>query len=206
MKKLLFVLSFSVFILSVLGNTETYLISKELSPINVNTSDLIVNYFKDLASSVQLPEYSLIDDETLFYNSSNQDLELLVDFKPLINAKPFSDSQSQLIFIPTKHLETGYNYQVKVCWSAINPISITLDHIGQDLFVINVTTNYYSIDTVGTAKYLKNIKLKVHFLQNNQLFGLLSNELFTILVYVSAIVIGSLSVSKIICTSYFTSK
>lgn len=192
--------------LSVFGNTETYLISRDLSPIDtVNISDLIVNYIETLSLGVQSPRYSLIDNETVFYNNSNPDLELSVDFKPLINAKPFSDGQSQLIFITMKHLAAGYNYQVKVCWSTINPIYITLDNVGQDLFVINATTNYYSIDTIGTAKYLTDIKLKIHFLQNNRFFGLLSNELFTILVYVSAIILGSLSVSKIICTSYFTS-
>ncbi|VEU23925.1 DEKNAAC105279 [Brettanomyces naardenensis] len=127
---------------------------------------------------------------------------VVVNFEPMILVKP-ENHQSRTILVDLSSLEYGFKYFVKVCWSAINPIDISLTTIKDSVLVITATTNYYSTDLAQTEKYLTDVKIQLQVSANNRFYGLLNDEFVRIAGYLIALTFASIVFSRWFYGKYF---
>ncbi|ODV83645.1 hypothetical protein CANARDRAFT_9464 [[Candida] arabinofermentans NRRL YB-2248] len=122
--------------------------------------------------------------------------ELNISFN--IQSNKLINNQVELLKLNTNNLIIDNKYTLKLSWCSINPIDIKLNYNDENqLIEIEIKPNYYTTTTTNND-YLHDIQLNIQLLHNNKLFNLLNDELISIIVYISSILIGCLTLLKFI--------
>ncbi len=175
-----------------LANTETFIIDR--SSINLSNES-----FYD---SIWIPEkFHLVQPP---FNSSSFGTDALISFKPKILTQPRKNHEVQTIVLDESRLRTGSKYFVKVCWSAMSPIDITISDFPENgALVINVTTNYYTDVPVIAKKFLTDIPIQIRIQANNIFHGVLNREFLSLAGFVITLVVGAIPFSTWMFSRYF---
>lgn len=152
------------------ANTETFLV------------DRTGEYFEDV----------IIDGIKLDLNKNLEKAskDIILSFDPKILVLP-DDNQQRSVMVDLSPLRRGYKYFIKVCWSAMNPISISIGSPNPNLLIINATTNYYSNDREQASKFLSSVPINLRIEANDTFGGILSGSLVCLIRYIVTLSIGA---------------
>lgn len=177
-----------------LANTETLIVDRTVLRFS-NES-----FYEDIRAS---PKSHLVQAP---FNSSSFGTDVLISFEPRILTQPRKNHQVRTIIFDSSRLRTGYKYFVKVCWSAMSPLDISISDSPQNgALIINVTTNYYTDMPIAAEKFLTNIPVQIRIQPNVIFYGFLNKEFLSIAGFIITLLFGAIPFSMWIFHHFFES-
>lgn len=179
-----------IFVQCILANTETFVLNlrnrEQISNLELNEFDYDYYYNND-----RIYKYELTNDLIDITNAYKIDISNLQNF-----------NDSIYLFYDVTNLN-DLNYFVRVCWSAIHPISIDLsinsmDNSTIDYFIVKITTDYYNADEHSSkaTELLKDTIIQLTLNENTFLFDSVSKDMIKLGGYVVSVAIFAVLLSS----------
>lgn len=179
-----------IFVQCISANTETFVLNlrnrDEFS--NLKLDEFNYDYYND---NNRIYKYELTNDLIDITNEYNINISNLQNF-----------NDSIYLFYDVTELN-NLNYFVRVCWSAIHPISIDLsinsmNNFTTDYFIVKITTDYYNAEenSKKATELLKDTIIQLTLNENRFLFNSVSKDMIMLGVYIVSVTIFAVLLSS----------